>query len=271
MPNPAEMPDRPGRHHKGSRNGNHRKGTIMRNRFKRASYAVAAGVTVAATIGLSAVAASASPAKQKPDATTACGASCTDINFLNPGSAAILGVHSGLQQPNNIVRLLQGSNGASKEDFTLVALSTVAPLYCTVTGQAQPGSVFTSRHCALLRNAGLLGRTTFQIAFNPNNGGPKTLCIGSWDNEPPVSGFKTRLEPCGVAGDTVMIATPTLPTGTTAGASVWLVNGASDNFSNPLVMTSTGNFPSQPTWNTVIVNGNKGVDTQEVRGTPGPF
>ena len=87
----------------------------MRNRFKRASYAVAAGVTVAATIGLSAVGPSAAV---KPGATTACSFHCIDVSFQNPGLGDILAAHSGLAEVNNIVRLVPGSNGNSKSDFS---------------------------------------------------------------------------------------------------------------------------------------------------------
>ncbi len=241
----------------------------MRNRFRRASYAVAAGVTVAATIGMSAMAASAAPVR--PAATSACSFHCVDVSFRNPGPFNILTVHSGIAEPNNIVRLTRGSNGASKQDFSRISVGTVFPLYCTATGQAQGGSVFTNNQCHLLSVAGLLGATTFQLAFNPNNGGDETLCLGAWDNEPPVSGFKTRLADCGVAADTVLIQTGHIPGGSVSGAGDWLINGASDNFSTPLVATSDGTSPSQPTWSTVRLNGKRAIDTQVTRTVPGPF
>jgi hypothetical protein len=248
----------------------------MRIRFTRAGYALAAGVATTALLGMSMGAASASPAVHKPPksitmATTACSFHCVDVSFLTPGRRAILGVQSGWSWPNALVRLLQGSNGASKEDFKEIDLSTVAPLYCTITGQAQPGSVFTSSQCALMKNAGLLGRTTFQLAFNPNNGGPLTECVGAWGNFTPVLGGKLRLEPCGLSAATVLITTNHLPGGTTTGGGLWLINGGSNNFSNPVVATSNGTFPSQPVWSTVQINGGRGIDTQEVRGTNGPF
>jgi hypothetical protein len=242
----------------------------MRIRFSRAASALAAGVAATALLGLSAASASA-VGTPITNATNACGHHCVDVSFLTPGRNAILGVHSGYATPNNLVRLLQGSNGASKEDFTEVDLSTVFPLYCTAGGQAQPGSLFSSRQCALIRNAHLLTATTFQLAFNPNNGGDETMCIGAWGNQNPIVGGKLRLEPCGVSADTVFIATNRLPTGRTTAGSLWLVNGASDNFSNPLVASSDGTFPSDPFWATVRVNGGRGIDTQEVRGTVGPF
>jgi hypothetical protein len=239
----------------------------MRIRFTRAGYAVAAGVAVTAMLGMGAASASVAT---HPDATTACGASCTDVSFQDPGTNWILGAHSGLPVVNNVVRLLQGSNGASKEDFRYTNVGTVFPLYCTATGQAQTGSIFTNNQCHLLFQAGLLAAKTFSLAFNPNNGGSKNLCIGSWGDEVS-NGWKLRLETCGVAPDTVLILAPKLPGGNTSTGD-WLINGASDNFVNPLVATSTGvAASSQPTWSTVNFNGNKAIDTQEVHFNAGPF
>jgi hypothetical protein len=242
----------------------------MRIRFTRAGYALAAGVAVTAMLGMSAAsAAGASVARVRPDATTACGTKCTDVSFQVPGPTDILAVHSGLGIQNNVVRLVQGSNTAYKEDFTRIDVGTVFPLYCTATGQQQTGSVFTPNQCHLLFTAGLLGSTTFQMAYNPNNGGPETLCIGGWANEVS-NGWKLRLTPCGVAPDTVMISSAKLPGGNTS-TGVWWINGASDNFSTPLVATNPGFAPSQPTWSTVVLNGKHAADTQEVHTKAGPF
>lgn len=243
----------------------------MRNRFKRASYAVAAGVTVAAAIGLSAAGAGATA---KPNATNACSFHCTDVSFQNPGLGDILASHSGLSVVNNVVRLVPGSNGNSKSDFSRINVGTVGGiggLYCTTGGLSLDQTIFTNKQCKLMFLAGLYTATTFQLAFNPNNGGDETLCVGSWDNEPPVSGFKLRLEECGVAADTVMIRTSKIPGGSVTGLGEWLINGASDNFSTPLVATSTGSTNSQPTWSTVHLNGGRSIDTQVTRFLPGPF
>jgi hypothetical protein len=241
-------------------------GMIMRIRFTRAGYAVAAGVAVTAMLGLSAAAAYAEPA-----ATTACGHNCTDVSFVNPGRTAILASHSGYNSYNNLVRLVAGSNGAAKEDFTEVHVGKVDVLYC-IGSAARPGSVFTNRQCQLLKIAGLDKATTMQLAFNPNNGGPKTMCIGTWNNTAPVINGQMRLVTCGVTADTVMILATHLPGGHVSPlGSFWMINGGSDNFSNPVVATSDGTYPSSPTWNTVVFNGNRGVDTQEVRLAHGPF
>jgi hypothetical protein len=242
----------------------------MRIRFTRAGYAVAAGVAVTAMLGMGA--ASAAGAAARPDASTACGAACSDASFQVPGPTDILGAHSGLNVTNNVVRLLQGSNASfnGKEDFTRIDVGTVFPLYCTATGQAQTGSIFTNNQCHLMSVAGLLGATTFQYAFNPNNGGPEDMCLGAWNNNAPASGWKIRLEPCGIAPDTVIISTPKLPGGNTS-TGVWWINGGSDNYSNPLVATNPGNAPSQVTWTEIDLNGKHAADTQEVHTKAGPF
>jgi hypothetical protein len=243
----------------------------MRIRFTRAGYALAAGVAVTAMLGMSASAVGASVATFKPDATTACGASCTDYSFTVPGLSDILAAHSGLPIKNNIVRLVQGSNAASKEDFTKINEATVVPTYCTAMGQAQTGSVFTNNQCNLLVNDTLGAATTFELAFNPDNSGPSDLCTGAWGNSAPASGWKVRLEPCGVASDTVIIETATLPFGTAPAGTDWFISGGSDDFSRPLVLTNPGFAPSQVTWSTVNFNGGKAADEQQVVTTVGPF
>jgi hypothetical protein len=240
----------------------------MQIRFTRAGYALAAGVAATAMLGLSTVAVASTSALA---ATSACNYHCIDLSFKVPGKAAILAAHSGLNIYNNSIRLLQGSNGAAKEDFSPQRLSKVSPLYCTKSGQAQPGSLFTSNQCALMKNAGLLYDTTYQLAFNPNNGGPGNLCIGAWNNNSPINA-RVRLVTCGYAADTVLILANRLPGGRiTAKGYYWVINGASSNFSNPVVATSAGYFPSDVRWQPVAFNGLKGIDTQEVTGRPGPF
>lgn len=237
---------------------------------KLISAVVAAGaVTATLALGATGALASKTPTAVR-NATNACGSACVDVHFLVPGRHALLTSKSGYSYAGNLVRLTQGSNGAAKQDFSRVDLSTVAPLYCTSTGQAQAGSVFTPRQCALLDNAGLLSATTFQLAYNPDKGGPETLCVGS-ESALPESGAKARLEPCGLSAATVLIEASSLPVGTTTAGSHWLISGGSDNFSNPLVLTSNGTYPSTLTWQTVVVNGGRGEDTQEVRLTAGPF
>src|ERR1700733_11897461 len=113
------MPDRPGRRLQGSRYGNKQEGIIMRIRFNRAGYAVAAGGAVTAMLGMGA--ASAAGASTRPDATTACNAACSDAFFQVPGPTDILAAHSGLNISNDVVRLVQGSNAAPEEGIPPIA------------------------------------------------------------------------------------------------------------------------------------------------------
>jgi hypothetical protein len=92
------------------------------------------------------------------------------------------------------------------------------------------------------------------------------MCIGSWDNKL-ADGWKLRLEPCGVAADTVLILAPKLPGGNTSTGD-WLINGASNSFTSPLVASSNGHAP---VWSIVNINANKAADTQEVHFNAGPF
>jgi hypothetical protein len=227
---------------------------------------------VLATAGLcaGAVALSASSAGA---ATNACSTSCVDIHFLQPGRHELVKDHSGLTKTNNVIALNQGSNSSAAEDFSEINVGTIDPIYCNGTGQAQAGSVFTNNQCHLLDSLGMGGDTTFQLAFNPNDGGPETQCIGDWNNQTPVpSGWKARLEPCGVTSATVIIETAVLPGGATTAAGEWLISGGSNNFSTPQVLTVQNTTAWQaPTWSTVNLNGQSGQDTQEVRITSGPY
>ena len=203
-------------------------------------------------------------------ATTACGKACYDIGFVDPGlGAELLASNSMAGAKGTLVRLVQGSDGLPTEDFVRIAVGTVVPTYCTATGQAQTGSLFTSEQCQLLVADGYSKNETYEIAFSPNNGGPEDECIGATSSRP---GSAVRLEPCGASAGTVLIPMRKLPDGRVSYTnSVWEVNGASDNFSNPNVLTNDGAYPSDPTWSTVVYNGKRGIDTQEVCATTGPY
>jgi len=203
-------------------------------------------------------------------ATTACGKACYDIGFVDPGlGAELLASNSLAGAKGALVRLVQGSDGLPAEDFVRIAAGTVVPTYCTATGQAQTGSLFTAKQCQLLVTDGYSANETYEIAFSPDNGGPADECIGATSSRP---GSSVRLEPCGASAGTILIPVRKLPDGRVSYTnSLWEVNGASDNFSNPLVLTDDGTYPSNPTWATVVFDGKRGIDTQEVCATNGPF
>jgi hypothetical protein len=218
---------------------------------------------------------SASAAPVGPAATTACGFHCTDIHFLQPGRHELLKVHSGLTVTNTTFALNQGSNSSAAEDLSPTLQGTVGALYCDpTTGSPYPGSIFTPNQCHALIGNGYATDETFQLAQNPNNGGPETMGLGDWNSTlNPPSGWKARLEPLGNNASTVQILATHLPGGhTTKPGAVWIINGGSSNFSNPLVLTVQNTLAWQaPTWSTVVFNGGGGIDTQEAVGQPGPF
>jgi hypothetical protein len=203
-------------------------------------------------------------------ATTACGKACYDIGFVEPGlGSAILASNSAAGAKGTLVRLRQGSEGLPTEDFVRIAAGTVFPTYCTAAGQPKTGSLFAAQQCHLLVADGYSKNETYEIAFSPNNGGPEDECIGATSSKP---GSAVRLEPCGVSPSTVLIPARKLPDGTVSYTnSVWMVSGASDNFSNPNVLTDNGTYPSNPTWAQVVYDGKHGIDTQEVCATNGPY
>jgi hypothetical protein len=203
-------------------------------------------------------------------ATTACGKVCLDLGFVDPGSGALLASNSLAGAKGTLVRLEQGSDRLPAEDFVEIQLGTVVPTYCTATGQAETRSLFTADQCELLvANGYTTSSLTYEIAFSPNNGGPKDECIGATSSKP---GSAVRLEPCGASAGTVLILMAKLPGGRVPSTgSFWLVNGASDNFSNPNVLTSNGTYPSDPTWAPVVYSRKRGIDTQEVCGAAGSY
>jgi hypothetical protein len=203
-------------------------------------------------------------------ATTACGKACYDIGFVDPGlGAELLASNSTAGAKGTLVRLVQGDDGLATEDFVRIPAGTVVPTYCTATGQAETGSLFTAVQCQLLVGDGYSKNETYEIAYSPDNGGPADECIGATSSK---SGSLARLEPCGASAGTILIPVRKLPDGRVSYTnSLWMVNGASDNFSNPNVLTDNGTYPSNLTWSAVIYDGKRGIDTQEVCATNGPY
>jgi hypothetical protein len=97
-----------------------------------------------------AMSAGAASAYAKPLATTACGAACTDVSFVNPGPTDLLGTHSGLALPNNVVQLVAGSDTAYQEDFTQNDVGTVSRSIARLPGRPRRArySPTTSATCS---------------------------------------------------------------------------------------------------------------------------
>ena len=212
-------------------------------------------------------------AASHPDATTACGAACTDVIFQNPGATGLPESATMAGNPNTYVNLDQGSDSNAREDFTPLAEGKVVPLWCTASGHAAKGSVFTNHQCALILSAGLGGSTSFEMNYNPDNGG-SNVCVGDWNGQTPVpSGYRFRLTPCGNTAASIVIVSNHLPGVTTQAGTVLVISGGSNNFSRPIVATSTGSalFPQPLRWEQINVNGGVVSDTQEVKLAPAPF
>jgi hypothetical protein len=234
-------------------------------KFRIAAGLAAAGGALGLALGVAAAPAGA--------ATNACGDNCIDVSFLATGHHELLKDHSGLTGANNPIAVTNASNAMPAEDFSYEQVGEVDTLYCTSGGTALAGSVFTNNQCALLNSDDMGSDETYQLAFNPDNGGPESMCLGDWDNDVSLpSGWKARLEPCGVNAATVLIGAQSLFGATLTGDEYWMVSGASDNFSNPLVLTVTATSSWQsPRWETLNLNGKSGVDTQIVRASFGPY
>jgi hypothetical protein len=202
-------------------------------------------------------------------ATTACGPACVDVSFVNPGHDMILKNHDNNQVNDNLILLRGASNAQPGEDFAPYSTGEVGDLYCDPSdGLAYVGSIFTNNQCHQAYVDGLMTAETYQLAADPNGGGSEQFCLGLWNNSTsPTSGLKTRLVDCGESADTVWILSNKLPGGTTSSGS-WAINGASNNFSNPLVATAAGG--SSVRVETAVLNGSKAVDTQEVHVHFGP-
>ena len=237
------------------------------------TFAAKAGILAGAGALVLAGAGAANAAAAKPDATTACGTHCTDVIFQNPGATGLPESATLAGNANTYVNLDQGSDSNAREDFTPIAEGTVVPLWCKASGAKQAGSVFTNRQCALMKSAGLTAATSFEMNYNPDNGGSNE-CIGDWHGQAPVpSGYRFRLTPCGETAGSVVIVSNHLPGVTTQAGTVLVISGGSNNFSRPIVATSTGSalFPQPLKWEQVNVNGGVISDTQEVKVTAAPF
>jgi len=239
--------------------------------FKTTARIAAAGFAASA---LALAGAAAANAAARPDATNACGAACTDVIFQNPGATGLPESATLAGNANTYVNLDQGSNTNAREDFTPIAEGTVVPLWCKASGAKQAGSVFTNHQCALIKSAALTAATSFEFNYNPNNGGSNE-CVGDFHGQTPVpSGYRFRLTPCGQTAASVVIVSNHLPGGVhTQAGTVMVISGGSDNFSRPIVATSTGSalFPQPLKWTQVSINGGVVSDTQVVKLAPAPF
>ena len=177
-------------------------------------------------------------------ATPNCGDNCSQIFTQKYGPQYLVDVYQARAAANQPVILFQRSNSDPAEDFVVKDLGTVDSFY-TSYGLVTPQFAHTYS-----------GDTAFEVQYQPY-GLNSNFCLSTWSNEAPQPGYKVRLEPCGQYSNSLWAAdtaSDTPPVGTSevfdyrsTGADfapyrydVALINGASANFSNPLVL----NYPA---------------------------
>jgi hypothetical protein len=177
-------------------------------------------------------------------ATPNCGANCTSIFTQKYGPQYLVYEYQARAAAGNPVILFQRSTSDPAEDFVVKDFGTVHSFYNN-HGLVSPAFDRTYRD-----------DEAYEIQYEPY-GLNSNFCLSTWPNETPQPGYKVRLEPCGQysnaiwAADTDGRITPggnsvvddfrsTGGVFSAAGTDVALINGATNTFSNPLVL----NYPA---------------------------
>jgi hypothetical protein len=192
----------------------------MRNRFTRACYALAAGVAVTTTLGLTvAGAASASPRPTRPDATPPCGFDCINPYTALHGPGYVLQNRNAFNAVGNLLKLQVANNAAPGQDWTIY-------LQGSVNHFASFGLVSSN----LAFHYGF--EPAYELQWSPygvNTG----LCQGT--HSAAFSGERVSLQVCGVNANTVWVLdfqdTPYV-------GFVPVIAGSTTNYSNPQVLTA---------------------------------
>jgi hypothetical protein len=234
----------------------------------------AAAIVPLAVAGLALPAASASV---RPDVTSSCGANCVDAHFIVPGKRYLPEVFlskSGTAGKNSKLDLDYASNSDPAEDFIPSGVGTIVPTYCTKSGHSAGGN-FSNNQCNLLVNLGYGGDEAYEDQYAPGGFG-SGLCVGVWNNARTLSSTAAiRMEACGESPDTVLVIAPSIPdeSATAADGGDFVVDGASNNFSDPFVATASSSttLPTLLHWAQASVDLGSGTDTQSLRFQPGPY
>ena len=177
-------------------------------------------------------------------ATPNCGANCTQIFTQKYGPQYLIDVFQAKSAAGTPVILFQRSNSDPAEDFVVNDLGTVHSFYNN-HGLVSPAFDRTYR-----------SDEAYEIQYEPY-GLNSNFCLSTWSNETPQAGYKVRLEPCGQYSNSIWAADTdgnTAPQGSSvtgdnrstggvfspARTDVALINGATNTFSNPLVL----NYPA---------------------------
>jgi hypothetical protein len=170
---------------------------------------------------------------------------CAQIFAKKFGPAYLLDLWQGKAKAGTPIILFQRSNSDPAEDWAIKNYGTVGNFY---TNYDMLSSAFAHTYNT---------DQAYEIQYEPY-GVNSNFCASTWPGAVPQSGYKVQLEWCGQysnslwAADTSPATAPTPGTGSapdyrstggglsTVGTDVALINGASNNFSNPLVL----NYPA---------------------------
>jgi hypothetical protein len=177
-------------------------------------------------------------------ATPNCGANCTNIFSQKYGPQYLVDVFQAKSAAGTPVILFQASNSDPAEDFVTVDEGTVNNFY---------------RHYGLVSAA--FAKTyradeAYEVQYEPY-GLNSNFCLSTWPGEAPQAGYLVRLESCGAYSNSLWAADTdanTAPNGSSVTpdrhstgnvfspnrTDVALINGATNSFSNPLVL----NYPA---------------------------
>lgn len=209
----------------------------MRITRKLAMLAAVPAVAALMAAGASGIA----QAKVVPLNTGSCGPTCVEPYFLLPGKTWVQIDAKGADKVNNPINLQYRTTTNAAEDFSPSDSSTVVPEFCPSTTQAALDPVFSAAQCALLANANLDSSPAWQMRYSPL-GVYTGMCVGIWnDSGTGGPGSRIRLEKCGVSRSTVWIEDTNV---VNPDHTAPYINGASSNFSDPLVITEATGAPA---------------------------
>ena len=198
-------------------------------------------------------------------ATPSCGADCKDVYTLKFGPSFLVDTFQGRAAAGQGVILFQASNSDPAEDFVPDDLGLVSSLY--TMGKH---SLITPRFNA---SYGTLEAYEFQYAPLGRKSG---FCASTWPGVIAHPGYKVRLEPCGHHSNSIWAADTSPDGDTTSGGYNVYINGATDRFSNPLVLNYPDGYPTdmpRPWLNVQPLNDYSDgtvFDNQQWTSVPGP-
>ena len=172
-------------------------------------------------------------------ATPSCGKNCISLYTQKFGPHYFVDVYQARAAAGQESILFQGSNSDPALDFTYKYSGTVGSFY---TSYGLVSAAFAHTYSS---------DPAFEFQYSPygvNSG----FCLSTWPGEAPQPGYKVRLEPCGAYSNSLWVADFGSRGGrnvvkdprSVTGFDVPLINGATNNFSNPEVLNYPAGHPT---------------------------